>query len=70
MCPGAAGWRTFWKQQIDRIIRDYDFDGIYFDFWYGRMVCDNTPHRLGEGNQGHPIFDVQPGERLELLGRA
>jgi hypothetical protein len=47
MCPGAAGWRTFWKQQIDRVIRDYDFDGIYFDFWYGRMVCENARHGCG-----------------------
>lgn len=47
MCPGAEGWRRFWKQQIDRVIRDYDFDGIYFDFWYGRMVCENTRHGCG-----------------------
>jgi len=47
MCPNAEGWRTFWKQQVDRVIRDYDFDGIYFDFWYQRMVCENTRHGCG-----------------------
>ncbi len=47
MCPGAEGWRTFWKQQVGRVIRDYDFDGIYFDFWYQRMVCENTRHGCG-----------------------
>jgi len=47
MCPGAKGWREHWKRQIDRVIRDYDFDGIYFDFWYGRMVCENTRHGCG-----------------------
>jgi hypothetical protein len=47
MCPGAEGWRTFWKQQVDRAIRDYDFDGIYFDFWYEQMVCENTRHGCG-----------------------
>jgi hypothetical protein len=47
MCPGAEGWRTFWKQQVDRVIRDYDFDGIYFDFWYGRMACENARHGCG-----------------------
>jgi hypothetical protein len=47
MCPGAAGWREHWKRQIDRIVRDYDFDGIYFDFWYGRMACENTRHGCG-----------------------
>jgi len=47
MCPGAKGWREHWKRQIDRVIRDYDFDGIYFDFWFGRMVCENTRHGCG-----------------------
>ncbi len=47
MCPGAEGWRTHWKRQIDRIIQTYDFDGIYFDFWYGRMVCENSRHGCG-----------------------
>jgi len=47
MCPGAEGWRTFWKQQIDRVIQDYDFDGIYFDFWYERMACENARHGCG-----------------------
>ena len=47
MCPGAEGWRTHWKKQIDRVIRNYDFDGIYFDFWYGRMACENTRHGCG-----------------------
>jgi hypothetical protein len=47
MCPGAEGWRTHWKKQVDSIIRNYDFDGIYFDFWYGRMACENTRHGCG-----------------------
>jgi hypothetical protein len=47
MCPGAEGWRAFWEQQMDRVIRDYDFDGIYFDFWYERMACENWRHGCG-----------------------
>ncbi len=47
MCPGAEGWRKHWKQQIDRVIQTYDFDGIYFDFWYGRMACENSRHGCG-----------------------
>ncbi len=47
MCPGAQGWREHWKRQIDRVVRDYDFDGIYFDFWFGRMVCENARHGCG-----------------------
>ena len=47
MCPGAEGWRAHWKRQIDRVIQNYDFDGIYFDFWYGRMACENSRHGCG-----------------------
>jgi hypothetical protein len=47
MCPGAPGWRAHWKKQIDRIVDNYDFDGLYIDFWYGRMVCENTRHGCG-----------------------
>lgn len=47
MCPGAKGWREHWKRQIDRVVKDYDFDGIYFDFWFGRMVCENPRHGCG-----------------------
>ena len=32
MCPGAEEWREHWRQQIDRITEEYDFDGAYLDF--------------------------------------
>ena len=44
MCPGAAGWREHWRQQIDRIVEDYDFDGVYLDFWYDKLACRNPRH--------------------------
>jgi hypothetical protein len=47
MCPGAPGWRDYWKQQIARVVAQYDFDGLYFDFWYGKMVCENWRHGCG-----------------------
>lgn len=47
MCPGSEGWRDFWKKQIDRIVNDYDFDGLYVDFWFGRMACENARHGCG-----------------------
>jgi hypothetical protein len=47
MCPGAPGWRAYWKQQIGRVVEQYDFDGLYFDFWYGKMVCENWRHGCG-----------------------
>ncbi|MGA8183455.1 MAG: DUF6259 domain-containing protein [Terriglobia bacterium] len=47
MCPGAPGWRAYWKRQIARVVEQYDFDGLYFDFWYGKMVCENWRHGCG-----------------------
>jgi len=44
MCNWAKGWRDQFKRNIDRIVRDYDFDGIYIDMWYGMMACENPAH--------------------------
>jgi len=44
MCPGAEGWREYWKQQIDRIVENYDFDGFYIDLRYDRLACRNPRH--------------------------
>lgn len=44
MCPGAEEWREYWKQQIDRITQEYDFDGAFLDFWYDRLACRNPKH--------------------------
>lgn len=56
MCPGAAGWREHWKKTIDRAMSDYDFDGLYIDFWYGRMVCENTRHGCGGRFRRHTVL--------------
>ncbi len=56
MCPGAAGWREHWKKQVDRFLREYDFDGLYIDFWYGRMVCENTRHGCGGRYRKHTVL--------------
>lgn len=44
MCNWATGWRDQFKRNIDRIVREYDFDGIYIDMWYGMMACENPAH--------------------------
>lgn len=44
MCPGAEEWREHWRQQIDRITEDYDFDGVYLDLWYDKLTCRNPQH--------------------------
>jgi hypothetical protein len=44
MCPGAEEWREHWMQQVDRIVENYDFDGLYLDFWYDKLACRNPRH--------------------------
>jgi hypothetical protein len=44
MCNWAKGWRDQFKQTIDRVARDYDFDGVYIDMWFGKMACENSAH--------------------------
>lgn len=47
MCYGAEGWREFWKGQVDAILDRFDFDGLYIDFWVGKMACRNHLHGCG-----------------------
>lgn len=47
MCPGAEGWRTYWKMQMDRVMDEYDFDGIYCDFRFEKLTCENRAHGCG-----------------------
>ncbi len=54
MCPWAEGWRDHFKRLIDRVVDNYDFDGIYIDMWYGQMACENPAH--GDGRFRHVSF--------------
>jgi hypothetical protein len=65
MCPGAEEWREHWNQQIDRIIQDYDFDGVYLDLWYDKLACRNAQH----GCQRRYMRPTFPWVR-EMLGYA
>jgi hypothetical protein len=44
MCPGAEGWREYWEDQLDRIIDEYDFDGVYLDLIQDKLACRNPLH--------------------------
>ncbi|MEK7397963.1 MAG: hypothetical protein AAB116_13600 [Candidatus Poribacteria bacterium] len=44
VCPGAEGWREYWKSQIDKIIDEHSFDGIFLDLHYDRLACRNPLH--------------------------
>lgn len=44
MCYNAAGWREYWKGEVDAALDRFDFDGLYIDFWVGKMACTNPLH--------------------------
>ncbi|MGB9597202.1 MAG: hypothetical protein ACPL7B_13055 [Candidatus Poribacteria bacterium] len=43
-CPGAEGWREYWKSRIDKIIDESNFDGIFLDIYYDKLACKNALH--------------------------
>ena len=47
MCYGAKGWREYWKQEVNAALERFDFDGLYIDFWVGKMACRNRRHGCG-----------------------
>ncbi len=44
MCPGASGWRDHWRRCLERVLKEYDFDSIYLDFWNAKLCCRNSKH--------------------------
>ncbi len=46
MCPGADGWRDHFEKQIEWLLSNFEFDGLYIDHWQLR-VCDNPRHGCG-----------------------
>jgi hypothetical protein len=47
MCYGAEGWREHWRRDVDTILDRFDFDGLYIDFWVGKLACRNVRHGCG-----------------------
>ncbi len=44
MCYGAVDWQEHWKNEITQIFDQFPFDGLYIDFWAGKINCYNTEH--------------------------
>lgn len=44
MCYGSAGWQARWRDEVAAIFRRFAFDGLYIDFWAGRLLCRNARH--------------------------
>jgi hypothetical protein len=47
MCYNAAGWREFLEKQWDRLLTDFEFDGLYVDHWINIRLCSNSRHGCG-----------------------
>jgi len=47
MCYNAQGWREFLEKQWDRLLAQFDFDGLYVDQWINIRFCNNSRHGCG-----------------------
>lgn len=47
MCFGAEGWRNHFEKQIDSLLGNFDFDGLYIDHWGNTRPCNNARHGCG-----------------------
>ncbi len=47
-----SGWYDFLKFSIDRVLKNHDFDGTYYD-WHIAMFCNN-PRHVGKTSNGVP----------------
>jgi hypothetical protein len=44
MCYGAEGWQEHWEREVAAAWERLPFDGLYIDFWAGRLACHNPRH--------------------------
>lgn len=44
MCTGAEGWQEHWRQAISQALDLLEVDGLYIDFWAGKLLCYNPLH--------------------------
>jgi len=47
MCFGADGWRDHVVAEIDSLLANFDFDGLYVDHWFNTRHCNNERHGCG-----------------------
>ncbi len=47
MCYNAEGWRDHLEKQWDRLLAEFDFDGLYIDHWINIRYCWNSRHGCG-----------------------
>ncbi|HEX6970984.1 MAG TPA: hypothetical protein VF234_02050, partial [Limnochordia bacterium] len=44
MCYAAEAWQARWREEVARACERFAFDGLYIDFWAGRLACRNARH--------------------------
>lgn len=44
MCYGAEGWQEHWQREVAAAWERFPFDGLYLDFWAGKLLCRNERH--------------------------
>jgi hypothetical protein len=44
MCYGAEGWQEHWEREVAAAWDSLPFDGLYIDFWAGKLACNNPRH--------------------------
>ena len=44
MCYGAEAWQEHWQREVEQLFAQFDFDGLYIDFWAGKLNCYNAQH--------------------------
>ena len=47
MCFGAEGWRQHWEKEVNLLLKNFDFDGLYIDHWFHTRICTNSRHGCG-----------------------
>ena len=47
MCFGAEGWREHFEREIDALLSNFEFDGLYIDHWSNTRQCTNERHGCG-----------------------
>ena len=43
LCPDSVGWRNYYFSQVNKLLKNHDFDGIYVDNVH-KLRCFNTMH--------------------------
>lgn len=66
MCYGAEGWQEHWRREVSRIFDQFPFDGLYIDFWAGKISCLNARHGC-TGPYGR--FTIEGLRRMARIAR-